>query len=123
MEYKIFNHRNPYHGAGENVSSDTETIQGLALSIPALLQRAQLGTVDPSGFFRTGDYDASTQNDDDYEPAPTFGSSFAEAEEYISGVHERAKRQVVSASPEEHSEKPQEEPDPQKSEEQLPQEE
>lgn len=82
-------------GTCEHVSDYTETIQNAAMSIPELLKRAMLGTVDASGFLRVGDYDSMDEKHDllDSEPMPTFYSA-AEAEEYVAQAKRRAKNEI-----------------------------
>ena len=82
-------------GTCEHVSDYTETIQNAAMSIPELLKRAMLGTVDASGFLRVGDYDTMDPKDDlsDVVPVPAFVSA-AEAEEYVAQAKRRAKNEI-----------------------------
>ena len=104
INYAKVNYFNSHTGRGgspELVDSHTETLQNASLSVPELLKRAMLGTVDSSGFIRVpspDDYDSMNADDykglDNYNPSPTFGQTYAEAEEYIGTAKRQAKNEV-----------------------------
>lgn len=120
---EFYNLHRGYGGVPENVPETSETIQGAAMSIPALLQRAMLGTVDPSGFLRFNDpslYDHQIFRDSqgreilqgfelDHDPSPTFGDDFAGASEYIE-KHKEAVKAALAAAQAKHEQKGQQAP-------------
>lgn len=127
-EIKFYNLHRGYGGTIEHVPSDTETIQDCAMSIPALLQRAMLGTVDSSGFMRFAENDLYDQpaktkvingrsvefvgsDFADGDIAPTFGMSAAEASSYVERQLAVAKAEL-DARKKQHAEKDQPEQPP-----------
>ena len=100
---KTFNHANPATADAEKVDATTMTVQGSAMSIPEIMKRVILGTIDPSGFIRTDDeirnlFDGSVDNQDEYIAAPTFGTTFAEADDFIRGKQSAARCQAEAAA-------------------------
>lgn len=98
---KTFNHSNPATGDAEHVDATTMTVQGSAMSIPEIMKRVILGTIDPSGFIRTDVedlYDGHVDNMDEYTAAPTFGMTFAEADDFIRGKQSAARSQAEAAA-------------------------
>ena len=100
---KTFNHANPATGDAEQVDATTLTVQGSAMSIPEIMKRVILGTIDPSGFIRSDEeikhlFDGSVDNQDEYVAAPTFGTTFAEAEDFITGKQSAARSQAEAAA-------------------------
>ena len=74
---------------GETLSQVSETIQGAALSIPDLLRKLVLGTIDATGYIHPVAYDENPDIDNP-DPMNTFGMDLAEASELQVAAQERA---------------------------------
>lgn len=79
---------------GETLSQVSETIQGAALSIPELLRKLVLGTIDATGYIHPVAYDENPDIDHP-DPMNTFGMDLAEASELQVAAQERAAAELA----------------------------
>lgn len=79
---------------GETLSQVSETIQGAALSIPELLRKLVLGTIDATGYIHPVAYDENPDIDNP-DPMNTFGMDLAEASELQVAAQERAAAELA----------------------------